>query len=238
MHAVLMAGGKGTRLHPYTVTTPKVLLPINGVPIIQSLIEQLRDEGIREFTVVVNHLADVIERKLGTGRRLGVEIDYYREEVPLDTAGCLGQFTPSRHPFLLINADVVTDLSFLSLASHHQATGALATIGLARHEVNVDFGVVESDAIGRLTGYVEKPSIELWVSMGIYCLNPRVRHFVEPGESISMPQLLTRLHLSGERVDCYRTNCNWRDIGRPEDYQQAVRPTLKLSGHALSRRAA
>jgi len=238
MHAVLLAGGKGTRLRPYTAHVPKALLPINGVPVIELLIGQLRDQGVQEYTVVVGHMAEQIQKQLGSGARLGVEIHYVRETEPLDTAGCLGLFTPSTEPFLFVNADIMTDFPFLDLAKFHARLGSVATVAIARHHVKVDFGVVQCDVEGRMLGYVEKPSYDLSVSMGIYCLDPRVCDFVTRGERISMPDLLLRLCEAGEVVRCYRANCYWRDIGRPDDYAQAKQDLAELPQRFSVRRAA
>ena len=128
---------------------------------------------------------------------------------------------PSTKPFLLINADIVTDLRFTQLLQFHQRLRPAATVAACRHRVHVDFGVVECEADGRLQDFKEKPDYDLWVNMGIYCLDPRACDFVSAGERISMPDLLLRLRDAGENVLCYRADCSWRDIGRVEDYTQA-----------------
>lgn len=238
MHAVLLAGGKGTRLRPYTATVPKVLLPLDGVPVIELLIAQLREEGFGRITVVTGHLAEAVQQRLGNGERLGVRIDYLRETQPLDTAGCLGLMTLPKEPFLLINADIMTSFRFRDLLAAHQELQPLATVAVCRHPLSVDFGVVQFDAEGSMTGYHEKPTYELWVSMGIYCLDPQVCRHVARGESVSMPQLLTRLRDAGQTVRCHREVCYWRDIGRPEDYAQAQEDFARLNAVSAPRKAA
>lgn len=238
MHAVLLAGGKGTRLRPFTTTMPKSLLPIDGVPLIESLIADLRDQGIEDFTVVTGHLAETIEYYLGCGERLGVRIRYLREARPLDTAGCLGQLARPAEPFLFVNADIVTSFQFLDLVVFHHRLDATASVAVCRHRVNVEFGVVESGTDGILSGYDEEPGYDLCVSMGIYCLNPAVCRYVGRGERISMPQLLLRLHNAGEPVRVYRDDCYWRAIGRAEDYALAKNDAIIPFHRAVARLAA
>jgi NDP-mannose synthase len=237
MHAVLLAGGKGTRLGPFTATMPKVLLPVDGVPVIERIIDQLRQQGIHDCTVVIGHLAEMVTAHLGSGERLGVRIRYVREARPLDTAGCLGQLSP-REPFLLINSDILTDFQFIDLARSHQRARCAATVAVCRHSMYVDFGVVQCDAEGRMSGYFEKPSYDVWVSMGVYCLDPSVCRLVDRGERVSMPHLLRRVQDAGHVVRCHQADCYWRDIGRPEDYARANEELEEQSEPIVARYAA
>ena len=222
MRAVLLAGGKGTRLQPFTATFPKPLVPLDDVPVIEVLIQQLCHYGVGELTVVTGHLAELIRAFLGHGERFGIRINYIKEETPLDTAGCLGLLERPAEPFLVMNGDLLTTLSFSRMMTFHRQHRPLATIAAYQRNVKIDLGVLEISDDGSLRDYIEKPTHEFFVSMGIYCFEPRVCDFVQPGERISMPSLILRLRDAGEGVMCYREDCYWLDIGRPDDYAQAV----------------
>ncbi len=236
--AVLMAGGRGTRLGALARTTPKPLLPVQGVPVIERLIARLHDAGVVTCTVVTCHLADVIEGLLGDGRHLGVRIDYLREPFPLGTAGCLGLLAKPARSFYLVNADLVTDLCFATLARAHAAGNATATIAVRRHATPVEYGLVEFDADGRLTRYREKPVHEGFIGMGMYCLAPRVCDHVGINEAVTMPEVLERLMAAGETVLCHRHDGIWCDIGRPADYELSQQLELPVAGQRDQRRAA
>lgn len=237
MRAILLAGGKGTRLQPFTATFPKPLVPLDDVPVIELLVQQLQHHGVRHLTVVTGHLAELIRAFLGDGQRFGVRIDYLKEETPLDTAGCLGLVDPGDEPLLVMNGDLLTTLDFGSLVAFHRRERPLATIATYRRDVKIDLGVVTSDAEGRLVDYLEKPSYEFFVSMGVYCFEPRVCQFVQPGERLSMPALMLRLRDAGEPVLCYREDCYWLDIGRPDDYARAIEDFRNDRTRFLPRRA-
>lgn len=238
LQAVLLAGGRGTRLGGIARDRPKPLLPVQGVPVISRLIAQLRAAGVARCTVVTCHLADVIEAHLGDGRDLGVRIDYLREPRPLGTAGCLGLLERPERSFYLLNADIITDLSFRALAARHRRAGAAATVAVWRHTMTVEYGVVDFDPAGRVTGFREKPVHEAFVAMGMACLAPQVCGHVAAGEAISLPELLARLVAAGELVFSHRHDGGWCDIGRPEDYERAQRMLLPPVSSPARRRAA
>lgn len=236
MEAVLLAGGKGTRLYPMSATTPKSLLPVAGIAVIDRLIAQLRAAHVHKITVAVGHMADRVRTHLGSGRAHGVQIRYLEEASPLDTAGCLGQLASISDPFLLVNADIVTEFPFPQLVKTHRHSGALATVATRAHCVSLEFGVLQTDDDGSMQSYVEKPRLDYWIAIGVYCFAARVCSFVEPGAPLSMPQLLRRLHAAGELVRGYRTAAAWFDIGTPEGYRSAEqfcqssdRQTLRLA---------
>jgi NDP-mannose synthase len=231
--AVLLAGGRGTRLGALARTTPKPLLPVQGVPVIERMIVQLHEAGVELCTVVTCHLADVIETRLGDGRHLGVRIDYLREPFPLGTAGCLGLLVKPDRSFYLVNADLVTDLCFVNLAERHVHSRAAATVAVRRHETPIEYGLVEFDAEGRLTRYREKPVHEGFIGMGIYCLAPKVCDEVSLNENVTMPEVLDRLMDGGDLVLCHRHNGIWCDIGRPADYELSQQ--LELPGGVQAR---
>lgn len=236
--AVLLAGGRGTRLGSLARTTPKPLLPVQGVPVIERMIGRLQDAGVERCTVVTCHLAEVIESRLGDGRDLGVCIDYLREPFPLGTAGCLGLLAKPERSFYLVNADLVTDLCFMTFAKGHVHGNAAATVAVRHHQTPIEYGLVEFDAEGRLTGYREKPVHEGFIGMGIYCLAPRVCEFVAENEAITMPEVLDRLMESDEIVLCHRHDGIWCDIGRPADYELSQHLELPYVPHHTQRNAA
>lgn len=228
--AVLLAGGRGTRLGSMTRDLPKPLLPVQGLSVIERLIHRLCEAGITACTVVTCHRAEQVQRHLADGRHLGVRIDILREPHPLGTAGCLGLLPRPDRPFLLVNSDIVTDLCFRRLVVEHLRAGATATVAVRRQVSRLEFGVVEFDPAGRVHGYREKPTHEAFIAMGIACLDPRVCDHVGCGEAVSMPALLTRVIAAGEPVFSHRHEGLWVDIGRPDDYaacQQMVLPAIR-----------
>lgn len=236
--AILVAGGRGTRLGAIGRDVPKPLLPVQGVPVIERLIARLRESGVQRCTVVTCHRAAEVEARLGDGGRLGVALDYLRESLPLGTGGCLGLIPRPDRPFYLANADILTDMCFRALADRHLRAGGLATVAVRRHATPIDFGVAEFDPTGRLTGYHEKPVHESFIGMGIYCLEPTVCDHVTPGEPTSMPEILSRMLVAGERVSCHPVAGLWLDIGRPEDYAASQSLPLDDAGRPGRSRAA
>ncbi len=222
MKAVILAGGKGTRLHPYTASFPKPLMPVGDAPIMERLLRQLYAAGIRDVTVLTGHLAYLIEGYFGDGAALDLTISYVREEQPLGTAGPLRQLTGRLHgeDFLVLNGDLLTDLDFAALAAHHRAHTAVVTVGTYRTVERVDLGVLHLDASGRLVRYDEKPSYDLDVSMGVYAMSPAVLTRI-PNGPYDMPTLIGDLIASGVPVHSYPHDGLWLDIGRPEDYTRA-----------------
>lgn len=222
MQAVVLAGGRGTRLHPFTVSFPKPLVPIGDRPVLEVLLTGLRSDGVDRLVLAVGHLAPLIESYFQDGSRWGVRIEYHREDQPLGTAGPLGTIPDLDPEFLVVNGDLLTDLSFQALVRHHQSTGAAVTV--ARHQVDhqVSLGVLEVDEEGRLVGYREKPVIRYWVSMGAYVFRREVvREFVPPGQRLDLPDLLQQVVAAGRPVQTYAHPGTWMDIGRPEDYAAA-----------------
>ena len=224
MQAVLLAGGKGTRLRPFTRDLPKPLVPLGDTPVLELLVTQLKEAGVTDLTVVTGHLAEQIERFLGDGSRFGLNVTLVRETTPLDTAGCLGLIDRPTEPFLMMNGDLLTSLDFAAMLRAHRDSPAppAATIAAHRREVKIDLGVLELDDAGRLTDYVEKPTHVFWVSMGVYVLDPRVCDLVGEHERVSLPELILKLRDAGEPVRSFRKDCYWLDIGRPDDYRKAI----------------
>jgi NDP-mannose synthase len=221
MTAVILAGGKGTRLHPYTFTIPKPLLPVGDVPIIEVLLHQLRNSGFGRVILTLGHMAPIFTASLGDGTRFGLSLEYAYEDEPLGTAGPLRELQGLADDFLVMNGDILTTLSFAELMEAHRGGGAAATIAVSHREVQIDYGVVVSTEEGDLSDYVEKPTIPYEVSMGVNVLNRRAIGFIPEKERFDIPELMVALKAAGERVLCHRTDCYWQDIGRFDDYQQA-----------------
>jgi NDP-sugar pyrophosphorylase family protein len=222
MKAVILAGGKGARLAPYTMVLPKPLVPVGDRPILEILISQLRRHGITEITLAVGYLAELLEAYFGDGSRFGVQIDYSRERVPLGTAGPLAAIAGLDEPFLVMNGDLLTTLDYQALLRHHEESTATCTIAMFRKQVQVSLGVMHVDHHDRLLDYVEKPTYDYQVSMGAYVFDPSVMDFISKDEYLDFPDLIKRLLREGYHVGGYRFNGYWLDIGRHEDYAQAM----------------
>jgi NDP-sugar pyrophosphorylase family protein len=223
MQAIVMAGGKGSRLHPYSALFPKPLMPLGEKPVLEILLHQLRAAGVTEVILAVNHLRHLLEAFFGDGSRFGLSITYSIEDQPLGTAGPIGLVLDKLgEDFFLTNGDLLTTLDMAAMLADHRARGADATIGAYRRELQSQFGLLEVDEAMRMTGYQEKPTYQHLVSMGIYVLRrDAVRPFVVAGEHLDMPVLMQALQKSGRRVFCHSQTCFWLDIGRPEDFAEA-----------------
>jgi len=219
--AVILAGGKGIRLAPYTATFPKPLVPIGDMPILEVVIRQLRLHGVDHVTLTVNHLATLIAAYFGDGTKFGAKIDYSLEEHPLGTAGPLALLEGLDSTFFVLNGDLLTDLDYGLMLAQHRETSATITVGLYERVHTVDFGVVEVDGAQCISCYTEKPSLKYLVSMGVYVMEPSVLELIPAGEYLDLPTLVNRLLERGVRVHSYHHRGYWLDIGRPDDYQQA-----------------
>jgi NDP-sugar pyrophosphorylase family protein len=222
MQAVILAGGHGTRLRPYTAVLPKPLMPIGDMPILEIVLRQLRRAGFQEVTLAVSYLAEMVQAYCGDGARFGLRIRYSREDTPLSTAGPLKLVPGLDETFLVMNGDLLTTLDYGELIRLHRERGAVATIATHRRSVRIDFGVVETAEDGALERYIEKPEIQYRVSMGINVLEPLALEYIQPGEALGMPDLMLRLRDAGHRVLTVEQPCLWLDIGRMDDYEAAV----------------
>lgn len=223
MHAVILAGGKGSRLRPFTFAIPKPLVPIGDIPIIELLIRQLQAQGFTRATISVGHLASLIQSFCSDGNQWGIPIDYVYEDEPLGTVGSLGlieHFDDDR--VLVVNGDTLTDMSFADAYRSHNV-GDAATICANSRSVHIDFGVLEIDDDDTLTDYVEKPRLDYLVSMGTNILTvDAVRRHLTQGERLDMPDLIDRFRLAGERVRVRRPDAFWLDLGRLEDLESGT----------------
>lgn len=225
---VILAGGKGTRLAPFTSVLPKPLMPLGDRPILDVLLQQLQAQGWNEATLAVGHMADLIRAYCGTGERYGMDVHYIQESTPLGTVGPLA-FLPEEvraQRLIVMNGDLLTSLRFRDLVAAHEESGATLTIAVMRRPIKVEFGVLDlGESVGaarEITSYREKPEIESTVSMGVYVFEPEALDYVTPGEPLDIPALIGRLLGDGQRVAGYPFDGYWLDIGRHSDYQQAI----------------
>jgi NDP-sugar pyrophosphorylase family protein len=223
MRAVILAGGRGVRLRPFTVNFPKPLVPLGDTPVVEVLIERLADFGVTDVTLTLGHLGDLMRAYFGQRHDLAakVRVRFVQETEPTGTAGSLRSVPGLRKTFLVMNGDLLTDLDLDALVRFHRTQNAMVTIATHRRRVKIDLGVLEIDPDDRLIGYREKPELAYDVSMGIYVFEPQVLNFIERGKYLDFPDLVLRLIAAGEKVASFRTDCLWLDIGRPDDYARA-----------------
>lgn len=223
--AIILAGGPGMRLRPYTTVLPKPLMPVGDRPVLDVVIRQLAHYEFDRVTIVTGHLAELIEAFFGDGSRYGVPIDYFREDEPLGTVGALSLIEALDEPFLVMNGDILTTIDYSALLGDHISNDAVATIATTQRDVEISLGVLKFDDDGdssRLTGYDEKPKVHYEASMGVYCFSPAVIRHIEAGERLDFPDLILRLIAAGEIVRAERSTEYWLDIGRHEDYERAA----------------
>jgi NDP-sugar pyrophosphorylase family protein len=219
--AVLLAGGRGTRLRPFTTNFPKPLVPVGDVPILEILLRQLRSAGVDDATLLTGHLAYLLESYFADGAALRMRIDYLRESEPLGTAGPLRALAGKiDDDFFVMNGDLLTDVDFAALMRHHRESGAAVTVSTYRRAEQIQLGVLQLAESGDVTGYDEKPTLHLDVSMGAYVMSAAVLDRI-PAGYYDMPQLILDLLADGQRVTTRRHDGFWLDIGRVDDYALA-----------------
>jgi NDP-sugar pyrophosphorylase family protein len=223
MQAVVLAGGKGTRLAPYTKILPKPLMPIGDMPILEILLRQMGRWGVDEVILTVGHLSHLMCAFFQDGRQYGVKIRYSFEECPLGTAGPLSLIEGLDDTFFVTNGDVLTTLSFQDLLAYHRNCGGIATVASHARKVQIDLGVIQRNEKNEIIGYLEKPTYDYYVSMGIYVFEPRVLSYIPYNTYLDFPDLVLKLIEAGERVVSYPYDGYWMDLGRVDDYEQAVK---------------
>jgi NDP-sugar pyrophosphorylase family protein len=233
IRVVILAGGKGTRLKPYTTVFPKPLMPIGEMPILEIVLRQLKFFGFRKVTISVNHLADLIQTFFGDGSKLGLNITYCMEDAPLGTAGSISLVNDITEHFLVMNGDLLTTIDYSAMMRSHMNSGATATIGVFPREVKIDFGVLELGSKGELLQYREKPKFEFLVSMGVNAFHKSIFEFIPKGQYLDIPTLMMNLKNAGKQVFTYRSECQWLDIGRPDDYEKAIELFEQSKEHYL-----
>lgn len=223
LRAVILAGGKGVRLQPFTVNFPKPLVPLGDTPVIEVLMRRLIQSGIKDITLTLGHLAELMKAYFDHRRQLtqDIKLQYVQEEQPSGTAGSLALVSGLTETFLVMNGDLLTDLNFHALLDFHREQKAMLTIATHRRTVKIDLGVLETDSNHRVTHYHEKPEHHYQISTGVYVYEPAVLKHIEKGKYLDFPNLVLRLIERGERVCAYPAKCLWLDIGRPDDYARA-----------------
>jgi NDP-sugar pyrophosphorylase family protein len=223
MKAIVLAGGKGTRLLPYTALIPKPLMPIGDMTIVEILLRQLAFYGARDVMMCTGHQAALIEAVLGDGSRYGVKLSYRREDQPLGTIGPLRALLdelPER--FLVMNGDILANVDFSDLYRASEERSAALSVAVYERPMKIDLGVLDLDADGSVVGFREKPTIPFWVSMGIYVLSREaLRRFVPPNEPFGFDQLMHAMLSAREPIHTYPFRGHWLDIGRSDDFSEA-----------------
>ena len=218
---VIMAGGKGTRLLPHTQDCPKPMVLVAGKPMLEHIIERGKLEGFNHFMLAIHHLGHLIEAHFGNGERLGVKIDYLREQSPLGTAGALSLLNPRPDaPFVVTNGDVIADIRYGELLDFHNRYQASATMAVRVHEWQHPFGVVKMQGV-EVVGFEEKPVARSHINAGVYALSPEVLNELIAEERCDMPMLFERLQAKAKSTVAYPMHEPWLDVGKPEDLLQA-----------------
>jgi NDP-sugar pyrophosphorylase family protein len=237
MKAVVLAGGRGARLAPYTKILPKPLMPIGDMPILEVLLRQMKAAGVDEVVLTVGHLSELLRAFFQDGSQFGLKITYSYEEKPLGTAGPISLVNGLDDTFLITNGDVLTTLSFNALLKFHREQKAIATIASHHRKQKIDLGVLQFDGDYKLTGYIEKPTNDYMVSMGVYIFEPQVLNYIPVGQYLDFPNLMQKLIEAGEKVVGYQFDGYWQDLGRPDDYESASQDFEKMRSEFLPEEA-
>lgn len=231
--AVILAGGKGTRLRPYTVVLPKPLMPIGEYPILEVIIRQLVSAGFDHITLAVNHQAEIIKAFFEDGSKWGIRIDYSLEDQPLGTMGPLRLIKDLPDNFLVMNGDILTDLDYTAFHDEHIRQGSIFTISSMRRHHSIDYGVLDTDAAGRLIGFREKPGVAYEVSMGVYMVSAQAAARIPQGLPYGFDNLMLDLLAAGSPATVRPFEGYWLDIGRPDDYAKAIDEFEAMRGRFL-----
>ncbi len=231
--AVILAGGRGMRLRPYTVVLPKPLMPIGDFPILEVIVRQLKARGFDHITLAVNHQAELIQAFFGDGGKWDLKIDYSREDKPLGTMGPLRLLADLPDNFLVMNGDTLTDLDYAAFLDAHIAAKSIFTISSFVREHRIDYGVLEPDARRLLAGFKEKPVLTYEVSMGVYALSRDAVSVIPPDRLYGFDNLMLDLIDRKTPARIARHAGYWLDIGRPDDYAQAIEDFDKMSAQLL-----
>jgi NDP-sugar pyrophosphorylase family protein len=233
MRAVILAGGKGTRLSPYTSVFPKPLMPIGGFPILHVVVSQLHEAGFDHITLAIGHMGDMIRTYFGNGCKFGVKIDYSLEDKPLGTIGALSLIKNLPENFLVMNGDILTDLNYAEFLAYHQSEGASATIATYNKELEIQYGVIEFNNKYDIVGFREKPTLDCHVSMGIYAFNASILKYINKDRYFDFPDLVKLLIMRGERIISCPLDVYWMDIGCHADYEKAAKDFEKMKKQFL-----
>lgn len=235
IQAILLAGGKGSRLRPFTTVLPKPLMPLGDYPIIEVIIRQLKNCGMTNIAISTGHLAGLIEAFLKDGKNWGVNITYVREAKPLGTAGAVKLVRNLADNFLVINGDILTDLNFVKFLKEHARKKYIASIAIKERVLKTNFGVIECNQKEILVDYIEKPEYKSYVSTGINAFHKRSLKYIRINESIGMPEFILKMQEAGEEIYCIKNKGLWLDLGRLDDFESAQEIFLKNKKKFLPR---
>lgn len=220
LRAIVMAGGYGTRLRPLTDELPKPMLPVGDRPLLEIIVNGLREAGIRHVNVATHYKSEMIAEHFKDGQGFGVDIRYVKEDQPLGTAGALSMLEESDEPLLVINGDILTRVDFRAMLNFHREHKSDLTVAVSQYEFRVPYGVIETDGVA-VTGISEKPLVRQFINAGIYLLNPSIRRLIPNGQHYDIPDLIDRLLKEGRPVVCFPIREYWLDIGKSDHYHQA-----------------
>ncbi len=221
MRAVILAGGKGQRLYPYTLVLPKPLVPIAEMPIIEVVMRQLSAHGFKQITIAVGYHAELIMAVMRDGKQFGLDIDYSLEDSPLGTVGPLKQIDTLNEPFLVMNGDLLTDIHYEDIMAYHKRQGCIATVATCKRHVQISLGVLKYNDQNRIQSFQEKPEFDYDVSMGVYIFEPRILEYIPDGDHFGFDDLMLRLLDANEEIAAFPFNGHWLDMGTPEDLSHA-----------------
>jgi NDP-sugar pyrophosphorylase family protein len=231
--AIILAGGKGTRLRPYTVVLPKPLMPISEYPILEIIVRQLVKNRFNEITLAVNHQADIIKAYFGNGSKWDIDINYSLEKIPLSTMGPLRLIEDLPENFLVMNGDILTDLNFSELFEYHLKRKNMFTISSCKRKHKADFGVLKINKKNELISFKEKPVVEYYVSMGIYCANREIINIIPENVEFGFDDLMVKLIELKKPAEVKHFEGYWLDIGRSDDYMKAIDEFEKIRNRVL-----
>lgn len=233
MQAVILAGGKGTRLKPYTTVFPKPLMPIDNCPILEIVIKQLKYYGFSNIVMAVGHLKELLHAFFNDGKKWNVNISYSVEEKPIGTAAPLKLIKRLQDNFLVMNGDILTNLDYDEFFNYHKNSGSLCTIAMYKKKVKIDLGVLKTNKNNKLYDYIEKPTLDYNVSMGVYAFKKKVLDYIPENEYFDFPNLIKKLLKNNKKVLGYPFSGYWLDIGRPDDYETAIEEFEKYKSEFL-----
>jgi NDP-sugar pyrophosphorylase family protein len=220
LRALVMAGGYGNRLRPLTEELPKPMLPVGNKPLLELIVEQLKQAGIRQVNVATHYKSEVIAEHFKNGEAFGVDIRYVKEDQPLGTAGALSLLEEVDEPLLVMNGDILTRVDFRALLHFHREHKADLTVCVRQYEFSVPYGVIDTDGVN-VKGILEKPVVRQFINAGIYLLNAQVRRLIPNGQPYDIPELIERLISEQRTVVCFPIREYWLDIGKVDQYDQA-----------------
>lgn len=233
LQAVVMAGGLGTRLRPLTEDIPKPMLPVGDRPLMEIIIEQLRDAGIQRVNIATHHKSERITSHFGDGRQFGIEVRYVAEDRPLGTAGALGLMEPPQNTLLVINGDILTEINFRSMLDYHREHAADVTVGVRKYDFKLPYGMVQCEG-AVVRGLTEKPLLECFVNAGIYLLEPTVHQFIPNGTNFDMTDLIETLLEHDRHVVAFPILEYWLDVGQHDDYARAQADIKEIASRRAS----